>query len=403
MKTNNTKLNTYIWEGINPQGLRVSGTSHAINDHTVSEQLRCHSITPIKIHKKFSLFSSHQRVKNTDILDFSRQLSTLIEAGIALAPALQIIADGYDNPRMHTLAINIKQGVESGQSLSEALNQYPNYFSTLYCNLIAAGEHVGALDALLKQLVSYQEKLLALANKIKKALFYPVTVLLVALAVTIIMLIFVVPQFQTIFANFGAALPLYTQVVIHLADFLQTRGWVLILLGGLSLLLFQWARKQPVYAIKIDAIKLQIPILGKLIQQAIIARVTRTLAITCTAGLPIAEALTMVAASCDNLIYTSAVLQSSQQVTSGLSLQQALQNTQLFPSRVIQMVSIGEESGTLPRMLAKIADYYEAEVDHSAETLTKLLEPLMMVVLGLIIGGLIAAMYLPIFKLGSVI
>ena len=398
----NQKLNTYAWEGINQQGLRVSGINHASNDALVIEQLRHQAITPLKIQKKFFLFSSHQRIRNTDILDFSRQLATLIESGIALVPALQIIADGYDQPQMHALIMNIKQSVESGKNLSDALKQHPQYFSRLYCNLIATGEHVGALASVLKELVCYQEKLIALTRKIKKALFYPITVLSIAFAVTITLLVFVVPQFQNLFANFGAVLPIYTQAVIHLADFLQAYGWVLLSCGGLLFLLFQWSKKQTVYAKKIDAFKLKIPILGVLLQQAIIARFTRTLAITGAAGLPIADALAMVAASCDNLIYTTAILQCSDQVTMGLSLQQVLLGTQLFPSRVIQMVSIGEETGSLPIMLTSIADYYENAVDHSAETLSKLLEPLIMVVLGLIIGGLIVAMYLPIFRLGSV-
>lgn len=397
------KLKTYLWQGIDAKGTRVKGEVHASNLTALKTELRRQTITPFHIKEKsllLTLFS--EKIKTSHIVDFSRQLATLINAGVALVPALQII--GNSNLRLQTLVTTIKTKIESGSSLSEALNQYPQYFDELYRNLIYAGEQSGTLGIMLNQIANYQDKQTKLNNKIKKALLYPSAVLLTALLVTALMLIFVVPQFQMMFQNFGAELPLYTQMVIKISQIFKLySGWILSILI-IAILLIKWVKTHsPHYAYKIDFLVIKLPLIGPIITKAILARFSRTLATIFNAGVAIAEALKIIAGSCGNLVYTQAILQIREQIIAGLAMHTAISNTTVFPARVTQMVAIAEESGELAVMLNHIADFYEQEVDNAADNLSKLLEPALMIILGLVIGGLITAMYLPIFKLGNVI
>lgn len=396
------KLKIYSWEGVDTNGMRVRGEIHANNIAALKSELRRQMITPIKAHEKFRFFSLHKSLKSHQIMDFTRQLTTLINANIAIVPALQII--GKSNLRLQTLVNVIKNKIESGSSLSAALSQYPQYFDALFCNLVYAGEQSSTLGIMLKQIVNYQEKQNKLNNKIKKTLIYPLTVLIIAFLVATVMLIFVVPQFQTMFQSFGAQLPLYTQFIIKISSVVKAySGWIV---SGLILAIFvsKWLQTHSkVYAYKIDNWLIKIPLLGSILTKAIIARFARTLATTFNAGVSINDALKIIAGSCGNLVYTEAILQIREQINAGTLIHTAIKNTALFPSHAVQMLAIGEESGELTLMLEHIAAFYEQKVDDAADNFSKLLEPALMIFLGLIIGGLIAAMYLPIFKLGSVI
>lgn len=397
------KLKTFIWQGVNAQGLQISGEMLALNLPTLKEQLRQQAVTLLHVReKKFYSKLFEKKLKPQQILDFTRQLANLVNAHIAIAPALAII--GNSNPQLQSISQFLKTKIESGTPLSEALQHYPSYFDTLYCNLIYVGEQSSTLNIILNQIANYQEKQCKLKNKIKSALIYPGVVMAVAGMVTALLLIVVVPQFQKLFENFGAQLPVYTQIVIKLSNHLKTYGgWIISVVFVLFLAHRCCRSRSQRYAFKIDSLLIKIPWLGTLIIKTIVARFTRTWATTTTAGVALPEALHIIAGSCGNLAYTRAILQTREQILRGIAIHTAISNTRLFPVRVTQMLAIAEESGELATMLNHIADFYEQAVDNSAEQLQKILEPLLMVILGIVIGGLIAAMYLPIFKLGNVL
>ena len=399
------KLKTYHWIGIDRKGTRVKGSSSAYNIEELKSALQGQTISLLKYQQRFELpFFHPQKIKACHIMDFSRQLATLTNASVPLAPALQIMSQSHENPLMRSLINSIKKAIESGNSFSEALSKHPEYFDKLYCNLIYAGEQSSSLDAMLNQIANYQEKNFKLKSKIKRALIYPATVLLVALGVMATLLVLVVPQFETLFQGFGAGLPIYTQYILRISRFFQEYGGM-ILISLITLgFLFHWqCKRSATLAYKIDQRLLKLPIIGKIITKAIIARFARTLATTISAGLPLSESMQIIAGSSGNLVYTDAVLKIRDQVVMGQTIHAAMEKVLLFPQRVVQMLTIAEESGAMAEMLQKIAEFYEQDVDSAADNLSKLLEPVIMVVLGVLVGGLITAMYLPIFRLGSVI
>lgn len=346
-------------------------------------------------------FSKHITQKQLTL--FTRQWATLLVAGIPLVQTLAIIARNQTNPALENLIIQLKKEIEAGSTLTQALQRYPNYFSALYCNLVAAGEQAGLLDTILMQIANYQERIEAIRSKIRKAMFYPIMVLIVACAVTVGLLFFVVPQFEMLFHSFNAQLPWMTQWVIDLSQWLQHYGGVLLLFLGMILgVIFYSAKKSWQGMQQIDQLKLHIPLLSNIVKKAAIFRFARTLSMTFAAGLPLVEALKIVAGTTGNNVFATAVLAIQQEVITGQSLYNAIKKTQLFPDMVLQMVHVGEESGSLELMLSKIADFYEQEVNQIIDSLSTLLEPIIMVVLGILVGGLVISMYLPIFKFGTV-
>ena len=399
------KPSTFVWEGTDRRGARVKGESNANNANTVKADLRRQGIKPVKVKKKSTLFvRKGGRITPKDIAIFSRQLATMITAGVPLVQGLDIIGRGHENPRVQELILSIKSDVEGGTSLAESLGKHPLYFDALFCNLVRAGEHAGVLETLLHKIATYKEKTEAIKGKIKKALFYPTAVIIVAFIVTSILLIFVVPEFQSLFSSFGANLPAFTLLVINISKVFQHYWWVIfgvLILAGVG---FMQAKKRSRRFNEIfDRFLLKIPIIGAILTKATIARYARTLSTMFAAGVPLVEALESVAGATGNIIYSNAVMQMRDNVSTGQQLQLAMRQTGLFPNMVTQMVAIGEEAGSLDEMLSKVADFYEAEVDNAVDALSSLLEPLIMVILGVIVGGLVIAMYLPIFKLGSVV
>jgi type IV pilus assembly protein PilC len=335
---------------------------------------------------------------------FARQLATMLAAGVPLVQAFAIISLSQRNPAMAKLLLLIKIDIEGGESLAQALAKQPRYFDALFCNLVAAGEQAGVLDSLLDNIANYLEKIEAIKHKVKKALSYPIAVLTVALVVTMILLIFVVPVFEELFKSFGADLPLFTQWVIALSMAIQSKWWLLFsLLAALAYSFLYLKRRSHGFNQNLDRMLLKLPVFGSLLEKSAIARFARTLGTVCTAGVPLVDGLISVAGACGNLVYYNAVLKIREQVATGLPLQFAMLQSGLFPNLLIQMVAIGEASGTLDNMLIKVASYYEAEVDHLLDHLSSLIEPMIMVILGILVGGLIVAMYLPIFKLGTVV
>lgn len=398
-----SKKTMFSWQGIDQQSQRIYGECEKIDINAVLEELKVKNIFPLKVQKKFQLWPRKKSIKSQAIIDFSCQLTTLIDAGIALAPALGIIARSHENLPLQNLVMDIKNSIEAGNSFSETLAKYPDYFDELYCNLIYMGEYSGTLSSMLQQINQHQEKILQLTSKIKKALLYPMTVVLTTVIITCMMMMFVVPQFQTMFQEFGTALPLYTQLIITIAAKLKAI-WLylcIIFIGLLAAL--RWLTKQPRYAFKIDSTILQLPILGKIIIKSIYARFARTLAITFNAGVPLADGLKIIANSFNNLLYTNAILTIHKQVTAGQGIAVAMQQTKLFPPRMTQTIAIAEESGSMALVLSNLAIYYEQEVDTAIENFLKLLEPLIVIILGALIGGLVIAMYLPIFRIGTAI
>jgi type IV pilus assembly protein PilC len=357
-----------------------------------------------KIRKKITWPFLTHKISTTDITRFSRQLATLLTASIPLIQALDLLKHGHNKTVMQDLIDSLKTTLEKGGSVTEALSKYPQHFNALYRNLINVGERTGELDHMFDRIASYKEKTDLLKQKIKKALFYPAAVLFVAILVTVAMLIFVVPQFIALFAGFGAQLPFATRVIVALSQFLQQHGWLLLIFIVLLSVSLRWIISRSThFANQIDIVLLKLPLIGHILVKAIVARFTRTLATTFAAGLPLADALEAVAGATGNNLYAQATLHIRENVVTGQSLQQALQQTNLFSSLVIQMIDIGEESGTLDAMLNKVATMFEEEVERAADNFGNLLEPLIMIILGIIIGSLVIAMYLPIFKLGSVI
>jgi type IV pilus assembly protein PilC len=396
------KESTYQWEGKDRAGKVVRGEMRAGGEAVVNSTLRRQGITVTKIKKR--RMKSGKKIQEKDITLFTRQLATMMRSGVPLLQAFDIVAKGSTNGSVAKLFLDIKADVETGTALSQAFRKYPLYFDSLFCNLVGAGEQAGILDDLLDRLASYKEKILAIKGQIKSALFYPTSVLVVAFVVVAVIMIFVVPAFKQVFESFGANLPAPTMIVIAISDFFVTY-WYLIFggIGGAIYFAMQAWRRSPKVQMFMDRALLKAPIFGAVIEKATVARWLRTLSTMFAAGVPLVEALDSVGGAAGNYVYLMATKKVQQEVATGTSLTTSMQNLNLFPNMVIQMASIGEESGSLDSMLAKAADIYEREVDEAVESLSSLLEPLIMVILGTLIGGLVVAMYLPIFKLGQVV
>ncbi len=399
-------MTTFTYECTNNQGNKVKGEISAPNLSLAKADLRRQGLTPLKVKKRSRPFFSERKKKITpaDICYFSRQMATMMSAGVPLVQSFDIVAKGVEHESMRNLVLAIKADVEAGRSFSEALKQHPLYFDQLFCNLVGAGEASGSLETMLDRVATYKEKTESLKRKIKKALFYPTAVMIVAIIVTAILLIFVVPQFEQLFKGFGADLPAFTKMVIGLSNVVQKYWWIFLgfivaAIWGLSYSKKKYVKVQNT----IDKLVLKIPVIGKILHKAAIARFARTLSTTFAAGVPLVEALDSVAGATGNVIYSKAVLRIKDEVSTGSQMQLAMRNAGIFPNMVIQMVAIGEESGALDSMLSKIATIFEEEVDAAVDALSSLLEPLIMAILGVLVGGLVIAMYLPIFKMGSVI
>ena len=393
----------FAWEGRDKRGARIKGRSLAPDEQALRVELRRQGIAPSRIRKQSSA-TRGGRVKTEDIAVFARQLATMLAAGIPLVQAFEIVGNGSDKPAMQKLILDIKGDVEAGTSLHEALARHPLYFDDLFVNLVEAGEHAGALESLLDKIATYKEKTEALKKKVKKALFYPAAVMVVAVVVTIILLIFVIPQFEALFKGFGADLPAFTQAVINLSKFVQAKGiYLAILVGGAIATFIYFKKRSKAMRQFLDRAALKIPIIGPILNKSAIARYARTLSTMFAAGVPLVEALESVAGACGNIVYENAVMKMKDEVATGQRLQRSMENTGLFPNMVVQMIAVGEESGSLDAMSSKVATFYEAEVDNAVDSMSSLLEPLIMAILGVLVGGLVIAMYLPIFKLGSVV
>lgn len=403
-KANNTKNFTFYWEGKDRAGSKITGAIESTSQAIVRAQLRKQGITPLKMRKKSQSRSNAggKKITATDIAIFSRQLTTMLSAGIPMVQSFEIVADGLDNKSMRKLVLEVKADVESGSNLATAMRKHPNQFDDLFCSLVAVGEQSGTLEALLNEIAVYKEKTEALKAKIKKAMFYPIAVMIIAFCVTAILLIFVVPQFETLFNNAGSDLPAFTQFVVSLSEFLQ--AWWYIIFGvivGTVFALLHLKKTSKSFSATLDKLSLKLPVVGDLLGKAATARFTRTLSTMSVAGVPLVEAMDSVASTAGNALYYDAIMQVRDEIATGQRLQRALRQTGLFSSMVIQMVAIGEESGALDKMLAKVAEYYEEEVDNGVDSLTSLMEPMIMAFLGVVVGGLVVAMYLPIFKLGD--
>jgi type IV pilus assembly protein PilC len=394
----------FNWEGTDTRGKKVKGKTTAANEAAVRSELRRQGVVPKRIRKESTLFKSSGSVSVGDIAIFSRQLSTMLTAGIPLVQAFDIVGAGHDNPAVQRLVLNIKQDVESGASLAEALAKHPLHFDDLFVNLVRAGEQAGALETLLDKIATYKEKTEAIKKKVKKALFYPGAVMVVALIVTTILLVFVIPEFESLFQGFGADLPAFTRMIIDLSVFVRAQGIFIVMAisGAIGGYMYAYKRNKKLREIQ-DRISLKLPIIGGILDKSAVARFARTLATMFAAGVPLVEALESVAGACGNIVYEIAVLQMRDEVATGQRLQHAMENTERFPNMVIQMIAVGEESGSLDEMASKVADFYEDDVDNAVDGLASLLEPLIMAILGVLVGGLVIAMYLPIFKMGAVI
>ncbi len=396
------KEHTYTWEGRDRVGKVVRGEMRAGGPAVVQTTMRRQGIAVTKVSKR--RYKKGKRIGEKDIALFTRQLATMMKAGVPLLQSFDIVARGTSNASVSKLFNDIRGDVETGTSLSQAFRKYPLHFDSLFCNLVGAGEQAGILDDLLDRLASYKEKMLAIKGKIKSALFYPVAVLIVAFIVVAVIMLFVVPAFKDVFSNFGADLPAPTLMVIAASDFFVDY-WYLVFgtIGGSLYFLFQAWRRSPKVQIAMDRLLLKLPIFGPVVEKATIARWLRTLSTMFAAGVPLVEALDSVGGASGNHVYLLATKKIQQEVSTGTSLTVAMTNSQVFPNMVMQMSGIGEESGSLDSMLSKAADIFEREVDEAVESLSSLLEPMIMVVLGTLIGGLVIAMYLPIFKLGQVV
>ena len=395
----------FLWEGTDRNGKKVKGKANASSEAAVRADLRRQGVVPSRIKKDSpGLFKGGGKITPADISIFSRQLSTMLAAGIPLVQSFEIVGSGHENAAMQKLIYAVKADVEGGSSLAESLAKHPLYFDDLFVNLVDAGEQAGALETLLDKIATYKEKTEAIKKKVKKALTYPAAVLVVAFVVTIILLIFVIPAFEDLFQGFGADLPSFTRMVIDLSQFVRDKGWFLamVISGAVYAFMYFKKRSRPMRHF-LDRAALKAPIIGPILQKSAIARYARTLSTMFAAGVPLVEALESVAGATGNIVYEIGVLQMKDEVSTGQRLQTAMENTDLFPNMVIQMIAVGEESGSLDEMSAKVADFYEEDVDNAVDNLSSLLEPMIMSILGVLVGGLVVAMYLPIFKMGSVI
>lgn len=396
-------MQTFVWEGVNRNGVKIKGETQALNANWLRATLRRQGINPGRIVRKpRPLFKP--AIKPADIAHFARQMTTMMRSGVPMVQSLQMVGGGGDNPSMYDLIKKLVEDIESGSSFGTALGRHPQHFDRLFVNLVKAGEQAGTLETMLDKVATYKEKTEALKSKIKKAVMYPVIVVVAAVVVSAIMLIWVIPQFKEVFSSFGADLPAFTLMVIQLSEWLQAYWWIPLIamvIGGYS---FTTAKKRSVnFERFVDRVTLKIPIIGNIINLSSVARFCRTLATMFSAGVPLVEAMDSVAGSTGNALYYDATMRMKDDTAQGLQLNVAMQTTQIFPNMVVQMTRIGEESGRLEEMLSKAADYYEEQVDDLVDTLAKQIEPLIMAVLGVIVGGLVIAMYLPIFKLGAVV
>ena len=400
-KSPQAKEISFLWEGKDKSGKLVKGEIRALGEASASANLRRQGINVTKIKKSRG---GSQSITQKELTLFTRQLATMMKSGVPLLQSFDIVGKGHNNPSVAKLLNDIKTDVETGSSLEQAFRKFPLYFDDLFCNLVGAGEAAGILDSLLDRLATYQEKILAIKSKIKSALFYPISIIVVAFVITAVIMIFVIPAFKELFSSFGADLPTPTLVIMAISDFFVKWWYVIfsIIGGGLKAFFYVWKRNKKMQRV-MDIISLRLPIFGEVIRKATIARWTRTLSTMFAAGVPLVEAFDSVAGAAGNALYFEATKAIQREVSQGSTLVSAMINTNLFPSMVIQMVSIGEEAGSLDGMLSKVADFYEAEVDDAVEALSSLMEPIIMAVLGVLIGGMVIAMYLPIFKMGSVV
>jgi type IV pilus assembly protein PilC len=393
----------FIWEGKDKRGHKVRGKSLAANEQALRADLRRQGVAPTRV-KTQSKMRGGGKVQPQDIAVFARQLATMMAAGIPMVQAFEIIGNGHEKPAVQKLVLDIKGTIEGGSTLHESLAKHPLYFDDLFVNLVEAGEHAGALETLLDKIATYKEKTEALKKKIKKALFYPAAVLVVAVIVSVILLIFVIPQFETLFKGFGADLPAFTQMVVNMSKFMQHQGWIVGIVVGGGIYAFVYFHKRSRNMRRaIDRVMLKFPVIGPILVKSAIARFARTLSTMFAAGVPLVEAMQSVAGATGNIVYEEGTLRMKDEVATGQRLQRAMENTGLFPNMVVQMIAVGEESGSLDTMSAKVAEFYEAEVDNAVDSMSSLMEPMIMAVLGVLVGGMVIAMYLPIFKLGQAI
>lgn len=401
-KTKSSKELVFEWEGKDRSGKQVRGEIRGAGENQVQSALRRQGITGIKLKKR--RMSAGSTIKPKDLAIFTRQLATMMKAGVPLLQAFDIVGRGNPNPRVTKLLNDIRTDVETGTSLSVAFRKYPLYFDNLYCNLVEAGEAAGILDQLLDRLAVYMEKTEAIKSKIKSALMYPISVLVVAFVVVAVIMIFVIPAFKEVFSSFGADLPAPTLMVIAMSEIFVQYWWLIFggIGGGLYFFMQAWRRNEKVQMF-MDRVMLKLPVFGVLVEKSCIARWTRTLSTMFAAGVPLVEALDSVGGAAGNSVYSSATVKIQQEVSTGTALTAAMTNARLFPSMVLQMCAIGEESGSIDHMLGKAADFYESEVDDMVAGISSLMEPIIIVILGSIIGGIVVAMYLPIFKLGQVV
>jgi len=399
----------FVWEGTDRNGNRKKGETQAKNSAMAKAQLRREGINVLKIKPKpkplFGMGGARRKaITPMDIAIFARQLATMMKAGVPLVQSFEIVGSGHENANMSDMLMAIKADIEGGSSLTEALKKFPLQFDDLFCNLVQAGEHAGILDSILDKVATYKEKTEAIKAKIKKAMGYPIAVMVVAVVVVTILLLFVIPQFDSMFKNFGAALPAPTQFIVDASKFLQEWWWALFgAVGGFIYVFGYFKKRSRKMREMLDRISLKLPVIGPILEKASIARYARTLQTMFAAGTPLVEALSSVSGAVGNIVFSNAVDQIQQEVSTGTQLNKAMTNTNVFPNMVLQMTAIGEESGALDTMLGKVADFYEDEVDNLVDGLTSLLEPIIMSVLGVIIGGIVVAMYLPIFQMGQVV
>ena len=393
---------TYQWVGLDRSHREIRGETRGVSETVVTTNLRRQGIRVTKIKRQ--AMRGGRSIGQKDITFFTRQLATMLKAGVPMLQAFDIVARGHGNPRFARLMMQIKAKIEAGSSLSQAFREHPQHFDDLYCNLVHAGETSGTIDAILDRLAIYLEKILAIKSKIKSALFYPISVLVVAVVVMVVIMVWVIPAFKQVFTSFGADLPAPTLFVIKVSDTVVAWWYIVFPLIGLAIVgMLMFYKRSAAFRVAFDRLLLKVPIIGPIVQKATIARWTRTLATMFTAGVPLVESLDAVAGASGNAVYASATKRIQTDVSTGVSLTNAMGNTQIFPTMVLQMTQIGEESGSLDGMLSKVADFYEREVDDAVAALSSLLEPVIIVFLGVVIGGLVVAMYLPIFKLGAVI
>lgn len=405
MATTREELEVFLWEGKDKRGKVLKGERAARNQTLIRAELRKQGITPSRIRKKPKpLFGgAGKRISAGDIAIFTRQLATMLNAGIPLVQAFGIISAAAENPRMQKLINTIRVDVESGATLAESLARHPVYFDELYVNLVQSGESAGVLDQVLENIATYKERIESIKGKIKKALFYPATVVGVAILVTAILLVFVIPQFESIFQSFGGDLPAFTRMIVDLSEAMQKRGWLylLIVIAAITAIVMAKKRSKP-FAHFLDRASLKLPIIGAVLEKSALSRFARTLATTFAAGVPLVDALKTVAGATGNVVYGDATDQIREDVATGHQLQLAMQQTGLFPPMVVQMTAIGEEAGSLDAMLTKVANFYEEEVNNTVDALSSLLEPFIIILVGVIVGAIVVAMYLPIFKMAAV-